>query len=194
MNLLILGLILFLGVHSVRVFGEGWRSRMIASLGANGWKGVYSVISVLGLALIIWGYGAARLQPTVLWSAPGWTRHLAALLTVPAFVLLLAAYVPGNHIKAQVQHPMVLGIKLWAFAHLVANHTLADLLLFGGFLLWAALSFRAARARDRVNHTVYAAGRLGPTLITVLLGLAAWAAFAFWAHAAWIGVRPFARG
>ena len=193
MNLLILGLILFLGVHSVRVFGEGWRSRMIASLGANGWKGVYSVISVLGLALIIWGYGAARLQPTVLWSAPGWTRHLAALLTVPAFVLLLAAYVPGNHIKAQLHHPMVLAIKLWAFAHLIANHTLADLLLFGGFLLWAALSFRAARARDRVNHTVYAAGRLGPTLITVLLGLAAWAAFAFWAHAAWIGVRPFAR-
>lgn len=194
MTLLILGLILFLGVHSVRVVGEDWRTRMRAKLGENAWKGLYSVLSVLGLALIIWGYGAARMQPTVLWPAPVWTRHLAALLTVPAFVLLLAAYVPGNGIKARLHHPMVLGIKLWALAHLLANNTVADLLLFGGFLVWAALSFRAARARDRVNHTVYPAGRMGPTVLTVVLGLAAWAGFAFWAHAAWIGVRPFARG
>lgn len=191
MGMLILGLVLFLGVHSVRVFGEGWRTLMRQRLGENGWKGLYSVLSVLGLALIIWGYGAARMQPVVLWPAMGWTRHLAALLTLPAFVLLAAAYVPGNGIKALVHHPMVLGVKVWAFSHLLANNMLADLLLFGGFLVWAVLSFRAARARDRVAGTVYAAGRLGPTLLTVAVGVAAWAGFAFWAHQAWIGVRPF---
>jgi len=191
MGMLILGLVLFLGVHSVRVFGEGWRTQMRQRLGDNGWKGLYSVLSVVGLVLIVWGYGAARMQPVVLWPAMGWTRHLAALLTLPAFVLLVAAYIPGNGIKARVHHPMVLGVKVWAFSHLLANTMLADLLLFGGFLLWAALSFRAARARDRAAGTVYAAGRLGPTLLTVAVGLAAWAGFAFWAHQAWIGVRIF---
>jgi uncharacterized membrane protein len=191
MGMLILGLVLFLGVHSVRVFGEGWRTQMRQRLGDNGWKGLYSVLSVVGLVLIVWGYGAARMQPVVLWPAMGWTRHLAALLTLPAFVLLVAAYIPGNGIKARVHHPTVLGVKVWAFSHLLANTMLADLLLFGGFLLWAALSFRAARARDRAAGTVYAAGRLGPTLLTVAVGLAAWAGFAFWAHQAWIGVRIF---
>lgn len=191
MGMLILGLVLFLGVHSVRVFGEGWRTQMRQRLGDNGWKGLYSVLSVLGLVLIVWGYGAARMQPVVLWPAMGWTRHLAALLTIPAFVLLVAAYVPGNGIKARVHHPMVLGVKVWAFSHLLANNMLADLLLFGGFLIWSVLSFRAARARDRAAGTVYPAGRLGPTLLTVAAGLAAWAGFAFWAHLAWIGVRPF---
>jgi uncharacterized membrane protein len=191
MGMLVLGLVLFLGVHSVRVFGEGWRTQMRQRLGDNGWKGLYSVLSVLGLVLIVWGYGAARMQPVVLWPAMGWTRHLAALLTIPAFVLLVAAYVPGNGIKARVHHPMVLGVKVWAFSHLLANNMLADLLLFGGFLVWAVLSFRAARARDRAAGTVYPAGRLGPTLLTVAVGLAAWAGFAFWAHLAWIGVRPF---
>jgi len=126
-----------------------------------------------------------------LWTPQPWARHLASLLTVMAFVLLAAAYVPRNGIKARLHHPMVLGIKVWAFAHLLANHTLADLLLFGGFLGWAALSFRAARQRDRAAGTVYPAGSAAMTGLTVVLGLAAWAGFAFWAHAAWIGVRPF---
>jgi uncharacterized membrane protein len=191
MTLLILGLVLFLGIHSTRIFAEGWRSRFIAERGANTWKGLYTVVSLLGFALLIWGYGAARQQPVVLWSAPTWTRHLAALLTMPAFVLLAAAYVPGNGIKARLHHPMVLGVKIWAFSHLVANNTLADLLLFGGFLAWAVLSFLAARGRDRAAGTRYAAGRPLMTVVTVLVGLAAWAGFAFWAHAAWIGVRPF---
>jgi uncharacterized membrane protein len=118
-------------------------------------------------------------------------RHLAGLLTLLSFVLLAAAYVPGNSIKARVHHPMVLGVKVWALAHLLANATLADAVLFGSFLLWAVLSFRAARARDRAAGTVYPPGRLGPTLVTVLVGGLAWAAFAFWAHGWLIGVRPF---
>jgi hypothetical protein len=112
----------------------------------------------------------ARQQPVALWASPVWTRHLAALLTLPAFVLLVAAYVPGNAIKARLHHPMVIAVKVWAAAHLLANNTVADLLLFGGFLVWAALSFRAARQRDRLAHTVYAPGRMMPTVAVVLVG------------------------
>ncbi len=191
MTLLILGLVLFLGLHSTRIIAETWRAGMRTRLGENAWKGAYSVLSLLGLALIVWGYGAARQQPVVLWTSPLWTRHLAALLTVPAFMLLVAAYVPGNHIKAAVRHPMALGVKLWALAHLLANNTVADLLLFGSFLVWAVLCFRAARQRDRAGQVSYPAGRLAPTLVCVAVGLAAWAGFAIWAHGAWIGVRPF---
>ena len=193
MTALILGLLLFLGVHSVRIVAEPWRTQTLARVGEGTWKGVYTVLSLAGLALIIWGYGQARLQPVVLWTPMTWARHLASLLTLVAFVLLAAAYVPGNGIKARLHHPMVLGVKTWAFAHLLANHTLADLLLFGGFVVWAALSFRAARQRDRASGKVYAPGSMVPTVITVVAGLAAWAFFAFWAHRAWIGVAPFAR-
>ena len=191
MTLLILGLVLFLGVHSVRVFAEGWRAGARARLGEGAYKGLYTLASVAGLVLIVWGYGLARQQPVVLWLPPVWTRHLAALLTVPAFILLVAAYVPGNSIKAKVHHPMILGVKVWALAHLLANGMLADLLLFGGFLVWAALCFRAARQRDRAGEINYPPGRMGPTLATVGVGLLAWAGFAFWAHAVLIGVRPF---
>jgi uncharacterized membrane protein len=194
MTMLILGLILFLGVHSARVLGEAPRANLRQRMGDNGYKLAYSLLSVAGLVLIVVGYAASRESPQILWIAPIWTRHVAALLTIPAFVLLVAAYVPGNSIKARLHHPMVLAVKLWAFSHLVANGMLADLLLFGGFLAWSVLSFRAARGRDRAAGTVYPPGRLVPTLVTVAVGLAAWAFFAFWAHGAWIGVKPFGGG
>ena len=193
MTLLIVGLVLFLGVHSVRIVAEGWRQRTIARLGEGAWKGLYSVASLVGFIALVWGYGQARLDPTVLWATPVWTRHLASLLVLAAFVLLAAAYVPGNHIKARLHHPMVLAVKVWALAHLLANNTLADLLLFGGFLLWAVLDFRAARGRDRANGTVYPAGQGVMTAITVVVGVAAWAVFAFWAHKALFGISPFGR-
>ncbi|MDP1900129.1 MAG: NnrU family protein [Rubrivivax sp.] len=191
MTLLLIGLVLFLGVHSVRIVAEGWRGHTIQRLGEGPWKGLYSLLSLAGFALIVWGYGAARMQPVVLWAPPLWTRHLAALLTLPAFVLLVAAYVPGNSLKARLRHPMVLGVKTWALAHLIANHTLADLLLFGAFLVWGLLDFRAARQRDRRLNVLYPPGHVGPTVVTVVVGTVAWAAFAFWAHAPLIGVRPF---
>lgn len=194
MTMLILGLILFLGVHSARVPGEAPRANLRQRMGDNGYKLAYSLLSVAGFVLIVAGYAASRESPQILWIAPIWTRHVAALLTIPAFVLLVATYVPGNSIKARLHHPMVLAVKLWAFAHLLANGMVADVLLFGGFLAWSALSFRAARARDRAAGTVYPPGRLVPTLVTVAVGLAAWAFFAFWAHGAWIGVKPFGGG
>ena len=191
MNLLILGLVLFLGIHSARVFAGGARQGFIDRFGPMAWKGVYSVVSLLGFVLLIQGYGAARLDPIVVWVPPVGMRHAASLLTLLAFVLLAAAYVPGNAIKARLGHPMTLAVKTWALAHLLSNGNLADVLLFGGFLLWAVLSFRAARQRDRAQGTTYPAGTAVGTVASVVVGLGAWAAFAFWAHAALIGVRPF---
>jgi uncharacterized membrane protein len=190
MSLLVIGLIVFLGVHSVRIVADDWRSVQIARRGEGAWKGVYSLVSAVGLGLVVWGYGQARLDPVVLWAPQAWARHLASLLVLIAFVLLAAAYVPRNGIKARLHHPMILGVKLWAFAHLLANHTLADLLLFGGFLLWAVADFRAARQRDRRLQTHYAPGTTTATLVTVAVGLLAYAAFAFWLHAWMFGVRP----
>jgi uncharacterized membrane protein len=190
MTALVLGLILFLGAHSVRIFAEGWRSAQIARRGEGAWKGMYTVVSIVGFGLILWGYGLARAQPTALWAPQVWGRHLAALLMLLSFILLAAAYVPKNGIKSWLHHPMVLSVKVWALAHLLANHTLADLLLFGSFLLWAVLDFRAARGRDRAGNVSYPAGTVGGTVVTLVVGVVAWAVFAFWAHRFLFGVSP----
>jgi uncharacterized membrane protein len=190
MTVLILGLLFFLGAHSVRILADDWRTRQLARLGEGKWKGLYSVISAIGLILIVWGYGLARAQPVILWSPPVWARHVAALLTVVAFILLAAAYVPGNRIKAKLGHPMVAGVKVWAFAHLLANGTLAAVVLFGAFLVWAVADFASARRRDRRAGTVYPAGSLARDAVAVIVGLIAWAVFAFLLHGWLIGVRP----
>ena len=193
MTVLILGLVLFLGAHSVRIFAEGWRTAQIARRGEGAWKGMYTVVSIAGFGLILWGYGLARAEPVALWTPLLWGRHLAGLLMLFAFILLVAAYVPKNGIKSWLHHPMVLSVKVWALAHLLANHTLADLLLFGSFLVWAVLDFRAARQRDRAAHTAYPQGTMAGTLMTVVVGVVAWAVFAFWAHAWLFGVSPMGR-
>lgn len=187
---LIAGLVLFLGVHSVRIFANNWRRAQLAQRGEALWKLCYSALSIAGFVLIVWGYGLARQSPMVLWPTPRGMNHLAALLTLLAFVLLVAAYVPRNAIKAKLRHPMILGVKVWALAHLFANNTLADLLLFGSFLIWAVLSFRAARQRDRQQSPVRLASNGLATAATVVVGVVTWAAFAFWGHLALIGVRP----
>lgn len=192
MQQLILGLAIFLGVHSIRIFAEDWRNARRAAMGEMAWKGAYSLLSLIGLVLIVVGYGQARLTPTLLWVSPTWAAHLAALLTLLSFVLLTAAYVPGNAIKLRLKHPMVLGVKVWALAHLLANGTLADVVLFGSFLAWAILCFRSARRREAAP-VVGTPSVLG-TALTVVIGLVAWVAFAMWGHAALIGVAPFSMG
>ena len=192
MTYLILGLVLFLGVHSTRIVADGWRTAQLKRCGEGAWKGIYSLLSLAGFGLIIWGFGLARQEPVVLWIAPVAMRHVAALLTLVAFVLFVAAYVPRNAIKASLHHPMVLAVKVWAFAHLLANGRLADVVLFGAFLAWAVASYIAARKRDRAAGTQYPAGTPSGTAATVVAGIAVWAAFAFWLHGALIGVRPFA--
>ena len=191
MTILMIGLVIFLGIHSVRMFAGRWRQAQIERRGEASWKLGFSALSAIGLGLIIWGYGVARHAPVVLWNPPTRTRHAAGLLTLFAFVLLAAAYVPRNHLKARLHHPMVVGVKAWAFAHLLANGTLADLLLFGGFLAWAVLAFIAERRRDRLSATIYATGTARGTVLAILIGTVAWAVFAVWLHGVLIGVLPF---
>lgn len=191
MALLLLGLALFLGAHSLRIVADGWRATRIGKIGPKPWKGVVSVVSIIGFVLIIWGYGIARQTPVVLYTPPVWARHVAALLVLPAFILLVAAYVPGTRIKRAIGHPMVAGVKLWAFAHLLANGTLADVILFGAFLAWSVASFLAARRRDRAAGVVYPAGPIVRDVTAVVVGALAWVVFAFWLHGWLIGVRPF---
>ncbi|MCH7345932.1 NnrU family protein [Pelomonas sp. CA6] len=186
---LTLGLILFLGVHATRIVAEDWRSRQLARLGEKRWKGLYSLVSALGLGLMVWGYGQARLTPLPLWAVPKGMNHLAGLLMLGSLVLLAAAYVPRNHLKSRLAHPMLLAVKVWALAHLLANNTAADLLLFGSFLLWAVLDFRSARRRPAA--TAPATSTLAGTLATGAIGVTAWAAFVLGLHQWLIGVRPF---
>lgn len=194
MNFLILGLVIFLGAHSVRILAEDWREAQIARLGQNGWKGVYSLVSAAGLGLIIWGYGLARAETLVLWAPPTALRHLAAGLVLPAFILVVAAYLPGTRIKAKLGHPMVAGVKLWALAHLMANGGLADVVLFGAFLGWAVADFISARRRDRTVGRTYPVLGGSRDAIAIGIGFGAWALFAFHGHAWLIGVQPFRIG
>ncbi|MFY0990120.1 NnrU family protein [Halomonas sp. C05BenzN] len=186
MTVMILGLLIFLGVHSVRIVADDWRAAQIRRLGEMRWKAIYSVVSVVGLALAIWGYGQMRLDPTWVWFPPVGLRHAVSLLMIPAFILLVAAYVPGNHIKARLGHPMIIAVKLWAFSHLLANGRLGDIVFFGAFLLWAVFDFRAARRRPRPSSA--APGMLGTTL-SVVGGLIAYYLFAFHLHV-WVTGVP----
>ena len=191
MLLLALGLLIFIAVHSIRLVADDWRTRQIARLGLLRWKALYSLVSLLGFVLIVWGFEAARAVPLVLWQAPVFTRHLALLLTLVAFILLTAAYVPGTRIKAKLGHPMLLAVKIWALAHLLANGKAADLLLFGVFLLWSIADYAVSRRRDRLQGTIYPAKGFSRDLLALVVGGGAWLWFAYFGHAWLIGVRPF---
>jgi uncharacterized membrane protein len=191
MSFLIFGLVLFLGAHSARILAGDWREAQIARFGEMRWKGMHSLVSAIGLGLIVWGYGMARLDTAVFWGTPVWARHLAALSTLPAFILLVAAYVPGSHIKAAIGHPMVAGVKIWALVHLLANGKLSGVILFGAFLVWAIVDFVSARRRDRVAGRSYPALGWSRDAAVVVIGLVAWALFALYGHAWLIGVKPF---
>ena len=191
MLILIAGLIVFLGVHSLRIVADGWRSRQVERLGEGLWKGIYSVVSIPGFVLLVWGFGAARQHPVMLYAPPPWLRHVNALLTLVAFVLLIAAYIPRNHIKAAIGHPMIAAVLVWALGHLLATGMLHDVVFFGAFLIWAVAGFTVSRRRDRHTGVAYPPGTLLGDVLTLAIGAAIWAAFAFWLHAKWIGVAPF---
>jgi len=191
MLLLIAGVLIFLGVHSLGVVAPEWRGRQVARMGEGPWKLAYSAVSLVGLFVVIWGYGAARGNPVVLWSAPAFARHLTALLTVIAFVLVAAAYVPGTRIKAALGHPMTVGIALWALGHLLANGRLNALILFGSFLAWAVIVYVVRRRRDREAGRTYPAGGLARDAIAVVIGVVVSVVFAFYLHGPLTGIRPF---
>ena len=189
---LILGLALFLGVHSVSIVSPQGRHALAQRMGEGGFKGLYTLVSLAGFALIVWGYGLAREAPVLLYTLPTGVRHLAALLMLPVFVLLFAAYLPGR-IQRAAKHPMLLAVKFWALAHLLANGTLADVLLFGGFLAWAVADRISVKRRAAAGLLRSAPTRAGGPVndaIALVGGLAVYAVFVLWAHAWLFGVRP----
>ena len=188
---LIVGLLVFFVPHCIGLAAPQWRAQQIARIGEKRWKGLYSLVSLAGLVLIIWGYGHARASPVAVFTPAGWTRHAAALLTVIAFVLIAAAYVPRTKIKAAIGHPMTAGVALWALAHLLANGQLHDVVLFGAFSVWALATLFIRRARDRRAGTIYPAGTVAKDAIAVVAGILVAVGFALFLHAPLIGVRPF---
>ena len=191
MIVLLLGLVLFLGVHSVSIAAPGWRAAQIDRRGERAWTGFYVIVAGVGLALLIVGYGLARREPVVLYTPPVALRHLALLVMLPVFPLLFATYLPGR-LRRAAKHPMLLATKLWATAHLLANGTLADVLLFGAFLAWAVADRISAKRRPAAEaHEVPAAapGAMND-LIAVVGGLAVYAGIVFWAHRWLFGVSP----
>lgn len=186
MDILIAGLVLFLGTHSISIVNEPWRHRMAARMGEWTWKAVYSVIAVAGFVLIVWGYGEARQDPVLLYTTPGWLRHVAFLLLLPVFPLLLAAYLPGR-IQSATRHPMLAAVKFWAFAHLLVNGALADVVLFGAFLVWAVVD-RISMKRRQPAPVPGAPPSRANDAIAVIGGLAIYVAFVLWLHGSLIGV------
>lgn len=187
MNILLLGLVLFVGMHSVRIATDSWRTSQIARLGLLPWKGIVSLVSVVGFVLIVWGYGETR-SAAELWQGPVWLRHVSSLMMLVSFILLTAAYIPRNRIQTAVGHPMTAGVKVWALAHLMTNMRPGDLALFGVLLVWAVLVFRAARARDRASGQRLASGSWPMAAVAAVVGAAAWAVFARFLHPMLIGV------
>lgn len=190
MALLILGLLIFLGVHSTRIVADPWRAQMIQRIGPMPWKGLYTVFSIVGFILLVVGFRQARHETTVLYVTPDWMKHVTAVLMMVSMILFVAAYVPKNWFKAKFHHPQVLSVKSWAFAHLLSVGVVADVVLFGAFLVWAIVLFAVSRRRDRENNVVYPPGNAIGTTLTLALGLVAWSIFALLLHGPLIGVRP----
>ena len=186
MSALLLGLVIFFGVHSVSIVNDAWRNRMVEKMGEWPWKGLYALVSVAGFVLIIWGYGLARQDSVVLYTPPAWLHPVAMVLLIPVFPLLLAAYLPGR-IQTAAKHPMLAATKLWAIAHLLANGMLADVLLFGVFLVWAVLDRISMKHRMQRPVPSVPPSRAND-LIAVVGGLALYAAFVLWLHGWLIGV------
>ncbi len=188
MTVFIVGLVLLLGVHSTSIVAPVWRDAQVARHGERAWKGLYTLVSLVGIALLIYGYGVARQSPLVLYTPPLFLRHVALLLLLPVFPLLLAAYLPGR-IRTAARHPMLLAVKLWAVAHLLANGTLADVLLFGGFLAWAVADRISLRRRTPRAVPGAPASALNDAIV-IVGGLALYVAFALVLHRWLFGVAP----
>lgn len=191
MIILVAGLVLFLGAHSVGVLAPQWREARIARIGERRWKGAYSFMSIVGFAVLIWGYGRARADAVALWTPPAWAPHVTALLSVIAFILVVSAYVPGTHFKSALGHPMTAGVGIWAAGHLLSNGTSRDVVLFAAFFAWSIVVLATRRRRDREAGVVCPPGRLARDAIATVVGIVAAIVFAVFLHGPLIGVRPF---
>jgi len=192
MTSLIFGLIVFLGVHSIRIFGETGRKRSIARMGEGPWKGVVTLLSLIGLVMVVWGFGEARSSAPLLWAPPVWTRHTAVLLMFFSLILLAAYGLKKSHIAVAVHHPMLWAVVVWAVAHLLANGSAADVVLFGAFLAWALFDLQSCYARDRANAIAYPAPKWGATIAAIVIGIVLWGALFGGLHLWLFGVPPLA--
>jgi uncharacterized membrane protein len=190
MLLFIVGLIAFLGVHSIRIVAPEWRNAQLASMGEAKWKGLYSIASVIGFVLLIWGYSFARPEAAFIYEPPVWMKHVTLALMLFSMIFLGVSQVPAGYIKAAVRHPMLLAVKIWAFAHLLANGDAASLLLFLGILAWAVID-RISVKRREVSGEVSAAIAAGPVTNDILgvgLGIVLYVLFVWKLHEWLIGV------
>ncbi len=185
MFLLIAGIVIFLGVHSVRMIAPQWRDARIARMGEGPWKGAYSIASFVGLVLIVWGYAMARPVAPDLYYPPAGMAHLAILLMAIAFVSLAVSQFPAGRLKPILKHPMLLAVKVWAFAHLLVNGDLASVLLFGSFLAWAVVDRIAVKRR---GGSLSAPGPVKWDIAAVVTGFVLWALFIWKAHEWLFGV------
>lgn len=189
MTQLLIGLVLFFSMHSLAIVALPLRDRLATS-NELAWKLFFGLVSLAGVVLIAKGYADLRQSPTYLYALPFWLRHVAALLLLPVFVLFLAPYFPGR-IKSAFRNPQLVAVKIWAIAHLLVNGTLADVLLFGSFLVWAVADVLSMK--NRVSRPLPGAPESPANdIILVVAGLGFYLAFVFWLHEILIGVRPFA--
>jgi uncharacterized membrane protein len=185
MSVLILGIVLFLGVHSIRILAPQWRDERVAAMGEGAWKGLYSIASLIGLVLLVWGYAIARQTSPVLYAPPAWMAHLSILLMAIAFVSLAVSQFPAGRLKPILKHPMLLAVKVWAFAHLLVNGDLASLLLFGSLLAWAVWDRISVKRR---GAPIASPGPVKWDIAAVLTGFVLWALFIWKLHEWLIGV------
>lgn len=191
MTLLVLGIVIFLGMHLVRVVAPGLRARVIEGVGKGPWMGLYALISLVGLGLIIYGFGQARGETGVLYNPPVFLKHIALLLMLLAFISLAAGFLPAGRIAVTLKHPQILAIKIWALAHLLANGETSSVLLFGSFLSWAVILRISLKRRERAGERVLPMFKSARNdVLAVVVGLAAYLLFVWRLHELLIGVQP----
>lgn len=191
MLMLIAGIVIFLGIHSARMVAPGFRQSVIDGRGEGAWKGIYTIASLAGFVLLVWGYGEARVGGSneFFYSGPTWLKHIVVLLMAPAMVFLVASQLPAGRIKKTLKNPMLIAVKTWAIAHLLVNGDLASILLFGTFLIWAVLlTINTNRRGNPPLDTI----SVRSDLIAVFVGVGLWAAFIMILHEWLIGVSVFA--
>lgn len=192
MLIMIIGIIIFLGIHSVRIVAPRWRLAKMEEWGEGKWKGLYSLASIIGLALLVWGFGMARLEAPILYEPPVWLKHITLLLMLFAFIFLGVFIAKPGRMKPALKHPMLIAIKTWALAHLLANGDLASLILFLSFLAWAVFDRIALKrqARAGLAPTAITPGPVTNDFIAILIGLVLYGLFVWKLHVLLIGVSP----
>ncbi|MBZ7922758.1 NnrU family protein [Ensifer adhaerens] len=195
MAILVLGIIIFLGLHLIRVVAPGFRAGVIESRGKGTWMGIYAILSLIGLCLIIYGFGQARSETGMLYNPPVFLRHIALLLMLFAFVIAAAGFLPAGRIAVAVKHPQVLSIKIWALAHLLANGETSSVLLFGSFLAWAVILRISLKRRERAGERVLPVFKSSTNdVLAIVIGLVVYVLFVWKLHEWLIGVQPVAMG